>query len=628
MTTVKTTVECIVFPEAEPEVSGSDSSGTDSGDYSVLSEEGPVFPGPLMSNEMPKEDLIGFIQAQAHYCYEKIDERDQVEAYFFWQIMELFCCENGNVMMCEVATIIFQVYSWLRKKRPKCKGGNRWKEWCLPLAELLSSSAPDDEHREALIKMGDDLASRRWTYAAHLCYVVAKVELGSRSQFELIGCDSSMPFGLKVLFKATVRTETYEYVLSLTSGLAQPSFQSWKLCQASRLAIDDFTDQAFKYCETIARATFTFPDRIKRSFVERLILLSCKLDEKTEEPEWLVELRQLHRTKLENAYGDPEQHMASTSHDVVSEIQDSECSLRTGEIPAFQSPDLEQHTDQEALFQSRYTLGKLLGQGGFGFVYEGVRTEDGKEVAIKFIQKDKNETIAIPGETQELPVEVALMKMVSRPPRCSNVVELLEWFDLANECIMVLEWPSPCMDLFNFTKLQDGRLSEAQARDVILQVIRAARHCCDRGVLHRDIKEQNLLINTDTLEVKLIDFGCGDLLKDTPYGEYAGTLFLVPPEWVMDAEYMGIPATIWGLGIFLFILLCGDCPFDLDEDIFDAQLELCPDMSPECFDLIMWCLEFNPEMRPSFDDLVRHEWFTEAVQDKIQIPPETKDRVQ
>ncbi|XP_017343901.1 probable serine/threonine-protein kinase MARK-A isoform X2 [Ictalurus punctatus] len=610
MTTVKTTIERIVFPEAEPGVSDSYSSGTDTVDYS---EKEPVYPGPLMSNEMPKEDLILFIQAQALECFENIDKNDQVEAYFFWRIMELFCHENGKVMLCEVGAIIFQVYTWLRKKLPKGNNGNRWKEWCLPLADLLSSSAPDDEHREAVIKMGDDLASRSWTYAAHLCYVVAKVELGSRSQFQLIGCDSIMPFGLKILFKAFVRTETYEYVLSLTSGLAQPSFQIWKLCQASRLAIVDFTDLAFKYCENIAKAAFTFPDRIKRSFVERLILLSCKLlDKKAEEPEWLLKLRQLHRIKLANANVDLEQHMASNSHELVSENQDSKCSLRTDEIPALQSPDLEQHTYPNAVFQSRYTLGKLLGIGIFSYVYAGVRTEDGKE----------------PGETQELPVEVALMKMMSRPPRCSNVVELLEWFDIAEQYVMVLERPSPCMNLYKFIELQEGRLSEAQARDVMLQVIRAACHCCDRGVLHRDITDKNLLINTDTLEVKLIDFGCGELLKDTLYKEYSGTNFLVPPEWVRNEEYMGIPATIWGLGILLFYLICGDYPFDLEEEVHDGQLELCPDMSPECFDLVMWCLDFNPEMRPSFDDLVRHEWFTEAVQDKVQIPLETKDRVQ
>lgn len=118
------------------------------------------------------------------------------------------------------------------------------------------------------------------------------------------------------------------------------------------------------------------------------------------------------------------------------------------------------------------------------------------------------------------------MRMVSRPPCCSNIVALLEWFDMPAQVVLVLERPIPCMNLKEFTKLQNGCLSEAQTRDIMLQVIQAARHCCDRGVLHRDIKAQNLLINTDTLQVKLIDFGCGDLLKDTPYKKYAGNVII------------------------------------------------------------------------------------------------------
>lgn len=78
------------------------------------------------------------------------------------------------------------------------------------------------------------------------------------------------------------------------------------------------------------------------------------------------------------------------------------------------------------------------------------------------------------------------------------------------------------MDLFDFLVDQGGQLSEPLTRYIMYQVIRAARHCSDCGVLHRDIKSENLLINTETLQVKLIDFGCGDLLKDTPYTYYDG----------------------------------------------------------------------------------------------------------
>lgn len=114
------------------------------------------------------------------------------------------------------------------------------------------------------------------------------------------------------------------------------------------------------------------------------------------------------------------------------------------------------------------------------------------------------------------------MEIVSKPPRCENVVELLEWFETPTYLILVMEQPNPCIDLLKFCVCVNGPLSEPTARVVMRQVVQAARHCCERGVFHRDIKAGNLLFNPETLQVKLIDFGCGDLLMDKPYETYAG----------------------------------------------------------------------------------------------------------
>lgn len=79
----------------------------------------------------------------------------------------------------------------------------------------------------------------------------------------------------------------------------------------------------------------------------------------------------------------------------------------------------------------------------------------------------------------------------------------------------------PSMDLHRDCLLY-GRLPEPVAQVVMWQTVRAARHCCRRGVLHHDIKPMNILINTDTLEVKLINFGCGKLLTSMTYTKYKG----------------------------------------------------------------------------------------------------------
>lgn len=203
------------------------------------------------------------------------------------------------------------------------------------------------------------------------------------------------------------------------------------------------------------------------------------------------------------------------------------------------------------------------------------------------------------------------MEMASKPFGCENVLELIEWFELSNCYALILEQPSPCTDVLEFCKHYKGRLSEPLAGHIMCQVIQAARHCFDRGVLHGDIKAENLLINTDTLDVKLKDFGCGALLKDSPYTRYAGkciigigenqrqcrgelfygildgalilfhsgTWAFCPPEWICEGEYLGYPATVWSLGVLLFNLVCRDLPLHNEDGNVHQNLRLAPDLS-------------------------------------------------
>ncbi|XP_062866093.1 serine/threonine-protein kinase pim-3-like [Trichomycterus rosablanca] len=230
-------------------------------------------------------------------------------------------------------------------------------------------------------------------------------------------------------------------------------------------------------------------------------------------------------------------------------------------------------------FDCCYTVGELLGEGGCGAVYAGVCNADGKQVAVKYVLKDpRDRFITIPGEKYPLPAEVALMKMVSKPPHCNSVLKLLDWFDTPEHYILILERPIPCMDLFDF--IQQFPMNEAVAQLIMWQVVLAAIHCHDCGVFHRDIKPENLLVNTETLEVKLIDFGCGDLHKETAYTSFSGTKSYAPPEWIVEKEMYSWPATVWSLGVLLHTIVCGEMPFGLHEvEIVDGGLDFLPELS-------------------------------------------------
>ena len=84
-----------------------------------------------------------------------------------------------------------------------------------------------------------------------------------------------------------------------------------------------------------------------------------------------------------------------------------------------------------------------------------------------------------------------------------------------------MERPANSRDLFDFIS-QHRTLGEDTARNLFKQVVDTVIKCYERGVVHRDIKDENLIVNLDTGRLKLIDFGSGSFVKNEPFQDFDG----------------------------------------------------------------------------------------------------------
>jgi len=139
------------------------------------------------------------------------------------------------------------------------------------------------------------------------------------------------------------------------------------------------------------------------------------------------------------------------------------------------------------------------------------------QVAIKHISKGRvTEWDDVDG--QSLPMEISLLQKLSDVP---GVVQLLDYFEHADSFVLILERPSPCRDLFDYIT-ERGCLPEREALDFFRQVVDILVLVHEAGVIHRDVKDENVVVEMETGRLRLIDFGSGTLYHEDLYTEFDG----------------------------------------------------------------------------------------------------------
>jgi len=254
--------------------------------------------------------------------------------------------------------------------------------------------------------------------------------------------------------------------------------------------------------------------------------------------------------------------------------------------------------------------------GCFGQILLAKDLRDSKEVVIKKIPKETG------SNEEDVLKEIDAGRILSH----RNVSKFIDYFS-SNDCHFIVFERVYGSDLFHLIEKRNFvPYSERETRNIFNQILKAIAHSHDHGVVHRDIKLENILMDA-TGKVTVIDFGLCDIV---PRGQnsqkFCGSLDYVAPEVVCKRTYNGFQADIFSLGIVLYTLLLAEFPF-VSKDRMNAikqRLAQPPiafaesklkrwKISPLAIDLIKRMLHPDPSQRATLDEVRSHSFMREAI---------------
>ncbi|KAK3517832.1 hypothetical protein QTP70_021024 [Hemibagrus guttatus] len=272
-------------------------------------------------------------------------------------------------------------------------------------------------------------------------------------------------------------------------------------------------------------------------------------------------------------------------------------------VGAWGSSNVRKHQHKHNL-KHRYELLETLGRGTYGKVKKAVERHTGRVVAIKSIRKEK---IKDEQDMVHIRREIEIMSSLRHP----HIISIYEVFENKDKIVIVMEYASKG-ELYEYIS-ERRKLSERETRHFFRQIVSAVHHCHKKGVVHRDLKLENVLLD-ENYNIKIADFGLSNLYhKDKLLQTFCGSPLYASPEIVNGRPYRGPEVDSWALGVLLYTLVYGTMPFDggdhkrLIRQISKGEYRE-PPQSSDARGLIRWMLMVNPDRRATVEDIANHWW--------------------
>jgi len=261
-----------------------------------------------------------------------------------------------------------------------------------------------------------------------------------------------------------------------------------------------------------------------------------------------------------------------------------------------------------------YTIGDHLGRGSFATVYLATDKKDGKQYALKVIDKAK-----VPRKDR-LENEVEALTKAHHP----NIVCLHKMIDTESELMLVVDLCDGG-ELFDYL-VDNGPFKEFDACVIVKQMLSAAAYMHNAGIVHRDLKPENILLVSKQRpnEIRISDFGIVKLFEgkvgrkaNVQAFSHVGSGIYMAPE-IIRGEGYDYSVDMWSIGVIMYILLSGYQPFSMEDyqrNVFSMKPgrvsftePVWNNISISAKNLISQLLNGDAYKRPSANEALNHAW--------------------
>lgn len=264
-------------------------------------------------------------------------------------------------------------------------------------------------------------------------------------------------------------------------------------------------------------------------------------------------------------------------------------------------------------FVGRYLIGDLIGEGSYSKVKEVIDSETLERRAVKIMKKQRLKKI--PNGEENVKRETRLMCKLNH----KNVIKLVDiiYNEEKQKLYIVMEY---CVTVLQelFDRAPANKLPISQAHNYFVQLIDGLEYLHSQGIIHKDIKPSNLLIDNSNI-IKITDLGVSEQLDPYDPNDWCSTSQGSPafqaPELADGVEkFSGYKIDIWSSGVTLYSITTGKYPFEgeniyrLFEKISKCEFSIPSDLDPALQSLLSGMLAKNPDERFTLSKIRSHDW--------------------